>query len=485
MRLLLKQVPIALVANLAIATIVAIVLMQVQPVAHLVWWWLVVLALISARLLAWWRWSRQAPPTVSTLKRWERRALLGAALSGTVWGVGVFALFPHQPFYQLFFAFAVGGLAAGAAVGLAHSLPTYFGFLLPSVLLLAARFFVEGSVDHMAMGTMVLIYALVLSLFARNQNAVLTRSLELQIDKSQLAVQLEDLLQNLEQRVHERTEELHAANRRLSREINQRQRAETAERRARSVAERANAAKSVFLASVSHDLRQPFQSLRLHLDVLGREPLTDRGRGVAARMAATLNSTRELLDTLMDLSALESGRVKPAFQSFKLKELLGDIAAESAMLAERKGLRLRLRSCREDIFVLTDPVLLTRMVRNLVNNAVRHTVQGEILVACRPRRDHLRVEVWDTGPGIDQDKAKEIFEPFYSRHVHGRGLGLGLWIVARTAQLLNHDVEVKSKSGRGSVFSIRLPRAAQPKSPEQTDAAEPPGAGQGNAQRLR
>lgn len=470
MRLLLRQVPIALLANLANATLVALVLTSVQPSPYLAWWWAASLALVSGRLFAWWRTFRRQPPSLPSLESWERQAFIGAALSGTLWGAGAFVLFPEQAFYQIFLAFVVGGMAAGAAVSLAYSLRTYFGFVLPSVLLLAARFVLEGSPAHLAMAGMVLVYALALTLFARNQHAVLTRALALQIEKSRLAGELRELLQNVEQRVQERTEELHAANRRLSREITERERAEKAERRARGMAERANAAKSVFLAAASHDLRQPFQSLRLHLELLNRMLQADKERALAARMATTLDSTRELLDTLMDLSALETGRVKPALQRFQLKQLLGNIAGESAVLAERKGLRLRLHPCREETFVLTDPVLLTRMVRNLVSNAVRHTQKGEILVACRPRSDHVRVEVWDTGPGIDEARAQQIFEAFYSRDADEQGLGLGLWIVARTARLLDHEVEVKSRIAKGSVFSIRMARVAhQPPAKEAVD----------------
>lgn len=460
MRLLLKQVPIALTVNLAIVTLFVLVLMQLEPRAPLAWWWLGMFLLISVRLLLWWRWSKTSPPSPASLKAWERRVLLGSILSGALWGGGAVFLFPEQAFYQIFVAFVVGGMAAGAAVGMAYSLPAYFGFVLPSVLPLAARFVMEGSFDHFAMAGLVLIYALALSLFARNQHTVLTRALDLQITKGRLASELKDLLRDVEKRVDERTEELRLANRKLTREIAERQRAERAERRARSAAERASKAKSLFLAAASHDLRQPFQGLRLHLDVLRRDLSTAQQRELASRMSSILDSTRELLNTLMDLSALESARIEPAFQSFRPRDLIDHIAAEARMLAQRKGLELRLHPCSSSVRARTDPVLLSRMVRNLVSNAVRHTDRGAILVACRSRQRHVCVQVWDTGPGIPEDKLSEIFDAFYSRETLGEGLGLGLWIVARTARILDHEVRVKSKPGRGSVFCIQMARVA-------------------------
>ncbi len=461
MRLLLKQIPVALAVNVTNATLMALVLSRVQPVQRLALWWVVMLAVVSVRLLLWWRLSRKEPPSSERLEPWEKRALFGSIVSGTLWGAGTFLLFPEQEFYQVFVAFVVGGMAAGAAAGLSYSLPIYFGFLLPCVIPLAARFFLERTPDHAVMGTMVLIFALALSLFARNQHAVLTTALALQLEKSRLAAELTDLLQNLEQRVQERTNELRLANEKLIAEIAERKRAEESERLARSEAEQANTAKSVFLAAASHDLRQPFQGLRLYLDVLNRELTTEKQRDVAKHISATLDSVRDLLDTLMDLSALETGKVKPSIEECSPQDLVDHIAEEFRIVAQKKGLLLRVRACPTER-VATDPVLFSRMLRNLITNAVRHTTKGKILIACRPRKDHVRVEVWDTGPGIPEDRLKQIFEAFYQlnhqQHVLGKGLGLGLWIVVRTAELLQHGIEVKSRLGRGSVFSIKVPR---------------------------
>lgn len=456
MRLLLKQLPVALVVNVANASLVALVFARVHPIEHVALWWLAIIATVSARALLWRRLARREPPTPENLHLWERRSFGGALVSGVLWGTAAFFLFPPEAVHQLFLAFVIGGMAAGAAAALSYHLPTYFGYVLPSVLPLAARFLVEGTPLDIVMGAMVVIFAVAVSFFALNQHAVLTRALRLQFDKSRLAAELADLLENVERRVQERTRELQT-------EIAERQRAEEAEHHARAEAEQANLAKSVFLAAASHDLRQPFQVLGLDLELLQRELTTETQKSRARRLATTLEGARELLDTLMDLSALETGKVEPAIGECRVQGLIDRIADEYRVAVERQGLRLRVHAC-PGATAATDPVLFARMLRNLVANALRQTTQGAILIACRRRRDHLRVEVWDTGPGIAQEKLNDIFEAFYRitrrEQVLDRGLGLGLWIVARTAQLLGHEIAVRSRLGRGSVFSIKVPRAA-------------------------
>lgn len=460
-RLLLKQIPVALTVSIANATLLALVLSRLQPRDLFVYWWLLLVALSSVRLYGWWRLSRREPPAADRLDVWRRRTISGSAVSGALWGMGAFIFFPEDPLHQVFVAFVVGGMAAGAAAGLAWSLPVYYGYMLPSLLPLTGRFFLEGTFVHAIMGGMLLIFALALSLFANNQHAVLYSALTLQQDRTRLAEELKTLLQHLEQRVQARTQELRLANEKLHTEIAERERAEAAERRARAEAEEANAAKSVFLAAASHDLRQPFQGLRLYLEVLKRELTTDRQRDLTRQLTSILDSAQELLDTLMNLSALETGIVQPSVQECALQDLIEPIGRECRMAAQKKGLQLRTHAC-PGVAVTTDPVLFSRMLRNLVTNAIRHTATGEILIGCRMRKDHIRVEVWDTGLGIPEDKLADVFGAFYRlkarQHVLDKGLGLGLWIVARTAQLLRHEVGVRSRVGRGSVFWITVPR---------------------------
>ena len=224
-------------------------------------------------------------------------------------------------------------------------------------------------------------------------------------------------------------------------------------------AERANLAKSRFLAAASHDLRQPFQAMSLFHHILSARLTDPKQLEVAAKLGEALTAGNTLLNTLLDTSALEAGTVKPRPTAFPFQDIADRLTTEIADQAAGKGLALRM--VPTSAIVRSDPVLLERMVRNLLVNALRYTVTGRILLGCRRRGDRLVIEVWDTGPGIPPDQQQRIFEDFYrcgtDQPDAGRGLGLGLSIVRRTAQILDHGVGVRSTVGKGTVFSIAVP----------------------------
>lgn len=240
-----------------------------------------------------------------------------------------------------------------------------------------------------------------------------------------------------------------------------------ARKEALAAAERANRAKSHFLASASHDLRQPIQGVRLFLDVLEGRLHDKSDRHVLAGAITALEGAESLLSTLRDVSTLEAGMIDVAAQVLPLDGLLPGIADEFAGQAELRGLSLRSIPCQ--LWVETDPVLLTRMLRNLLNNAVRYTESGRILLGCRRQGALVRVEVWDTGQGIPHDKLDSVFDDFVQvgnpERDRAKGLGLGLAVVRRMAALLGHEVGVRSHLGRGSVFWISLPVVPQPAQP--------------------
>jgi signal transduction histidine kinase/CheY-like chemotaxis protein len=244
---------------------------------------------------------------------------------------------------------------------------------------------------------------------------------------------------------------------------------------ARERAERANDAKSRFLAAVSHDLRQPMQALRLLLSVASSRATAAQGQ-TFAHMDEAVTATERMLSRLMDYAALDSGRVPIRRELFSLDRLITEIVRENDGIALRQHvtLRLRVRPCWTD----SDPVLLGRIIRNLVGNALRFTVRGGILVGIRRRCDRWRVEVWDTGPGIPADKQSVIFEEFHQldnpERNRTKGQGLGLAIVARTARVLELPLSLCSRVGRGSVFAIEVLRSAEPAEPPKVDRAGPP-----------
>jgi signal transduction histidine kinase len=226
----------------------------------------------------------------------------------------------------------------------------------------------------------------------------------------------------------------------------------------------ANQAKSRFLATASHDLRQPLHALGLFVAQLhGRTRADDRKR-IVAGIEAALSATNELFNALLDISKLDSGVLTSKLTNFPVTQLLKRIETTFTGVAREKGLALRIVS--SDAWVRSDVILLERIASNLVSNAIRYTSSGGVLVGCRRRGEALRIEVWDTGAGIPRDQQQLIFSEFYRLHHsdgdQGGGLGLGLAIVDRLGRLLKHPVEIKSVLGQGSRFSIAVPTVRRP-----------------------
>ena len=233
--------------------------------------------------------------------------------------------------------------------------------------------------------------------------------------------------------------------------------------RAIEEAERANRAKSQFLAAASHDLRQPMQATQMFIAAL-RERIKDpKGLDILSNIDAVSVSTGRLLNALLDVSQLEAGDVQPRFESFPVQEVLRRVARSFVTLAQRKGLECRV--VPSSLVVHSDPILLERVLQNLVSNAIRYTSEGRVLIGCRRRGDHVLLQVWDTGSGIPQDQSEAIYEEFHQlankERDRGRGLGLGLAIVRRLAACLSHQVEHHSVLGKGSCFSVAVEKATE------------------------
>lgn len=223
--------------------------------------------------------------------------------------------------------------------------------------------------------------------------------------------------------------------------------------------ELANAAKSRFLAMASHDLRQPLHALGLFVAQL-RTPLNSGERTKAIeRVDAARKEMDEMFNSLLDISRLDAGMLTPKITEFPIAHLLQKLETTFNQATREKGIQLRIR--RSNVWVRSDAMLLERILLNLVSNAVRYTLWGGIIVGCRRRGETLRIEVWDTGPGIPQDQKQNIFGEFVQLPTQERnrsgGLGLGLAIVDRLRLLLNHRIDLASRVGRGSRFAIELP----------------------------
>ncbi len=245
---------------------------------------------------------------------------------------------------------------------------------------------------------------------------------------------------------------------RVSQDITERRQAELAQRAAREDAERANRAKSRFLAAASHDLRQPVQALVFFTSALEGQ-VGERAKPLLAELQGSLEAMNELLDALLDVSRLDAGVVTPEDSNVGLSPLLERLVAELAPQAAEKNLRVKVLPT--SAIVRTDGQLFARIIRNLLSNAVKYTPSGRILVGCRRQGRRIRVEVWDTGIGMAAEHLDDIFQEFYqienASRDRSQGLGLGLAIVQRLARLLNCHVGVRSQPGKGSVFSVDAP----------------------------
>ncbi len=289
------------------------------------------------------------------------------------------------------------------------------------------------------------------------------------ITEGRLAAQaLREAKDSLEQRVVERTAELTRLNRQLQQEIAERTAAEEALRLAKADAEQANLSKTKFLAAASHDLLQPLNAARLFVSALGDLEQPAANRGLLDNLDVALASVEDLLSALLDISKLDAGAVRPEVADFPIKSLFGALATEYAAVARERGLSLRVVACHA--VLRSDIRLLRRILQNFLSNALRYTPArgaaggrtGRVLVGCRRTPAGLRIEVWDTGPGVPADKLDEIFEEFRrldtpSANERVRGMGLGLAIVERVARMLDHPVTVRSQPGRGSVFAVTVP----------------------------
>lgn len=260
--------------------------------------------------------------------------------------------------------------------------------------------------------------------------------------------ELREMNENLEQRVAERTRE----------------------------AEQAQESRTRFLTAVSHDVLQPINAARLFASALRASDQAAEQKHLAERVDTSLRAAEELLDGLLDVSRLDAGALRPDVTVFDAGILMRQLVEQYAPMAQGRGLELRLHA--RSHYVRSDQRLLRRVLQNFLANALRYTRQGRILLTARQRGDSIVFQVWDTGPGIPSHHLRQIYEEFHRYEQpfdwDGRGLGLGLSICQRISLLLGHALDARSIVGRGSMFSIAVPRVAAP-APDAAHPARPAG----------
>ncbi|HHN67768.1 MAG TPA: response regulator, partial [Thermopetrobacter sp.] len=250
--------------------------------------------------------------------------------------------------------------------------------------------------------------------------------------------------------------------------------------RAKARAEQANLDKTRFIAAASHDILQPLNAARLFTSSLVERTTTKPEGRLARQVDAALESVEEILSALLEISRIDAGAMKPEITAFPVMDVLAPLAREFAAPAAEKGLRLRV--VPSSLWVRSDRRLLRRLLQNLLSNAIKYTHEGGVLMGCRRQGGQLRVIVMDTGPGIPQDKRAAVFNEFtrLPEHEGAPGLGLGLSIVERITRMLGDTIDLESRPGHGTMFTLRVPLAragARPSRRAEARPAPPPEAG--------
>jgi two-component system, sensor histidine kinase len=418
----------------------------VAAIAYLAWdhvsvgvilpWAATVLAISVARSLVCSRIARRGLEAAAA-PVWKHRFLVFALVSGTAAGSIAVAIFPDLPGDRravITMMVCCWGVATVTANGpFPRMVASYAG---PIFALTILGWMLSGASETPLVALLLALFYALLVAFAAETGRVIEQSIRLRYANEELLGQKEQLLA-LMRAAFDKAES------------------------ARNKAEEASRSKSQFLASASHDLRQPLHALSLLTALLKDMTEDARVREVGRHIELSVQSLDGLFGALLDLSKLDAGAVKPELREIALHELIDRLSIEYQPKAQSKGL---IYECESDrIWVRTDPILLERVMRNLLENAIRFTPAGRVAVYARRAAEGLSISVSDTGIGIPDSERSRIFEEFYQignpARSRAQGLGLGLSIVRRLSDLLGFEVVVSSRAGQGSVFAIKVPES--------------------------
>ncbi len=368
---------------------------------------------------------RRRQPQGADLLPWAHYYTLYMLAAGAIWGATVFGfIVPAHPVTTALTLCGLYGISAGSIPGNAYNLPGCYAFVGTIFTLVLVRTLMMGDIGYVVLGLASALFAVIMILFARVQNRTFRDGFAIRFENIKILAEM---------------------------------------KLARERAETANLAKSQFLAAASHDLRQPLYALSLFSGALDRFALTDEVKQVVGHIQDNIAAMEGLFNGVLDLSRLEAGAVKTAAAAFPLQPLFDRLDHVFGPQALDKGLSLRLRPTTA--WVLSDEVLTEQILMNLVANAVRYTQSGGVLVGARKRGGRVVIEVSDSGEGIADDDRQRIFREFVqignTERDRTKGLGLGLAISARTAELLGTSIELVSRPGHGSRFGLAL-SPAQP-----------------------
>ena len=430
-------VPTAMAGYAAGVAVVAGLFWGIAPWAVTLPWLAVFVVMVLLRIVVLQAFRRAPPRTLADWRHWQVRSNLGTLLAAAFWGATGWVFYGYSGGLQqtglviIVYTYCVVGISV-----LSIQPRVYLAFAGLCIVPLIIRMLLVGDLFHYQLaGELVLIISLT-TLVASSYRQALQRAIELKLKADGLSAEL---------RVESRAADA-----------------------ARLQAEIANRAKTQFFTAASHDLRQPLHAMGLFAEAL-------RQRVHEPEVAQLVNSINESVDALeglfselLDITRIDSGGVEVHAQHFVVGDILRKLRLNFEPSAFEKGLALRLRGAERVLH--GDPLLVERILRNLVSNAIRYTNDGSVLVSCRQRGDKALLQVWDTGVGIREQERSRIFEEFYQvpnsvavNPEQRRGLGLGLAIVKRLAGLMNAPLTVHSRPGHGTVFGLELPLGQAPR----------------------
>jgi len=423
-----------LLINLLVSACLIIGLWNVVALESILIWVGLLLLMLTVRMILYFNFKKQFD--IKRLLIFRLLLVLGSGFAGIVWGLGGLLLFPEAKLeYQVFLLFALMAMITGSAYSLSIYTPTFFAFAPLTLLPITIQLFIIGGNVHYSLVALSIVFLIAKSSFNLKINKTLKRSLNLRFEN------------------HDLIEKLHLQ---------------------KTEAERANHAKSKFLADASHDLRQPLYSLSLFTAVLDESTKDPKIRKIVDQINVSVDALKNLFDALLDISKLDAGAVEAQKVDFSVQPLFEKLSNAFDMQALEKGIIIKWprRSCS----VTSEAYLLEQILRNYLENAIRYTSEGIITVECKLIAEMVVISVNDTGIGIHQDDLQNIFTEFHqldnAERDRTKGLGLGLAIVDRTARLLGHDISVTSDLGIGSTFSIKLKQGETAISEERSSAKE-------------
>jgi two-component system, sensor histidine kinase len=418
-KLLFEHLPFVLYGVMASSTgLVAVLWHTGQGTALLLW----LLAVYMLTGLRWWvRRHFNKLGAHFDPQYWIRVAIQFTAASGILWGLAGVMFFSTNPMVLMALSIFLAAMVAGAVSSHACHTPAYVAFALPASLPFIALCLWQKTPFFAILATVALVFVLINIHYGRNLQNMVIQSIRLRFQNAELIGEL-----TLQKRV----------------------------------AEQASVAKTRFLAAASHDLRQPVQAIELLVDALGEDLANHPSRGLLDRIQEAGHGLRNLLNALLDSAKINAAAITAKPRHIQLAPLLKRICNELATQAQHKGLDIRVAKTKACVY--TDPALLELILRNYVENAIKYTPEGRVLIGCRKQGGQIRIEVHDTGIGIPASAQETVFQEFYQlgnpERDKAKGLGLGLYIAHSLGKLLNHDIGVNSTVGKGSMFYVTVPQ---------------------------